>query len=915
MKKTNTFRVSERWVITVLVLSAVYCTLVHPGSETAAALCVALLVGWTQASDVPAGGTGSPAHRLSSINDLIEQSPDTSVAIEELCRVSCESVGASRVTLWSVERETGTVRLRASYPGGADFSETAAIAPCDSASALFRRMAEGGAPCAYTRPEIGQLFESLLATDTRSVVVLPVPCSTKSVKPVALFEFRQSDATIPDDATYTFLPLGLAFTAARDASSKELIKQELGKLNAISRIMSDVGPQARLSDVREDVMNAAGTILGTPLVELMTIDPFTGEIDCGRTPEVTDTMHDAFMVLGESILTDRTSETTFVLELSPTALHGNDTCRLMSEAGIRGVIGHPIRSNVGVTGALVAYYTTQQGARENEHLMETIATQAAATLSCALAIEQSSSLLDDLAGEYQELSVQASVDGLTGLVNHRTFHQKLGEFCRPRSIKPRAAFCLVMADVDHFKVYNDTHGHQMGDMVLRNVARLLSSGLRQTDFAARYGGEEFALVIKGVDKSVALSIADRIRRSVSDKCESLSNVTISMGLAEFPTDGASPREIIERADKALYRAKAEGRNRVVAWGSATSQEADDDASVGEPGEVSRSILVVEDLRQSQSELVKALKEHPEYTVEQVADIGDVVNLLSTRSFDVTLVATEALPDGEVEGLEDVSQIHPRMLTILVTSDLALQRNREAMRCGAYDIVVRPFTPAQLLLAIERNMERRRLERRRLTARSKNVLMQAIDALVAAVDSRDHFTVGHSDRVTELALGIADDLNLPQEDFSALEWVAKLYNIGRLALPDSALNKGTALNDEEWAAMRQHPILGSRIVGAIDELAYVSTIIRHHHERLDGTGYPDGLRGAAIPYLSKVIAVADAYAAMTSDRSFRGRMTPDEAMRELTNCAGKHYEPDVVEALRAHLAGTKVLSLGVDAEAA
>ena len=171
------------------------------------------------------------------------------------------------------------------------------------------------------------------------------------------------------------------------------------------------------------------------------------------------------------------------------------------------------------------------------------------------------------------------------------------------------------------------------------------------------------------------------------------------------------------------------------------------------------------------------------------------------------------------------------------------------------------------------------------------------------------------KFTELSLGIADRLNLAREDFAALEWAAKLHDIGRLALPDSALNKVTVLNDEEWVAMRQHPVLGSRIVGAIDELAYVSTVIRHHHERLDGTGYPDGLHGEAIPYLSRVIAVADAYSAMTSDRSFRERMTPDEAMRELTNCAGSHYEPDVVEALRAYLTGIRVLNSVLDAEAA
>ena len=129
------------------------------------------------------------------------------------------------------------------------------------------------------------------------------------------------------------------------------------------------------------------------------------------------------------------------------------------------------------------------------------------------------------------------------------------------------------------------------------------------------------------------------------------------------------------------------------------------------------------------------------------------------------------------------------------------------------------------------------------------------------------------------------------------------------------NKESALTEEEWAAMREHPVLGSRILGAIDELAYVGTIVRHHHERLDGSGYPDGMRGAAIPYLSKVIAVADTYAAMTSNRSFRGQMSPEQAMTELRNCAGKQYAANIVEALYAHLVSSGVFNAQAEDQAA
>ena len=101
-------------------------------------------------------------------------------------------------------------------------------------------------------------------------------------------------------------------------------------------------------------------------------------------------------------------------------------------------------------------------------------------------------------------------------------------------------------------------------------------------------------------------------------------------------------------------------------------------------------------------------------------------------------------------------------------------------------------------------------------------------------------------------------------------------------------------------MREHPALGSKIVGAIDDLAYVSTVIRHHHERLDGSGYPDGLTGPAIPHLAQIIAVADAYEAMTSHRAHRGRLTPSEAIEELQLHAGKFYNADIVAVLERHL---------------
>ncbi len=150
------------------------------------------------------------------------------------------------------------------------------------------------------------------------------------------------------------------------------------------------------------------------------------------------------------------------------------------------------------------------------------------------------------------------------------------------------------------------------------------------------------------------------------------------------------------------------------------------------------------------------------------------------------------------------------------------------------------------------------------------------------------------------MALCDELKLSNEERYALELAAKLHDIGKLALPDSALNKQSPLTEEEWQAMRQHPAQGAKIVGAISELAYVSTIIRHHHERLDGTGYPDGLVGPAIPYMSRIIAVADAYEAMTAERAHRKSLTAAEAVRELRRHSGTYYEPEVIDVLERQL---------------
>ena len=162
--------------------------------------------------------------------------------------------------------------------------------------------------------------------------------------------------------------------------------------------------------------------------------------------------------------------------------------------------------------------------------------------------------------ELQRLSV---TDGLTGLTNHRSMMQRLKEETL-RAERNKRPFSIIMADVDHFKAFNDTFGHPAGDEVLKRVAALLRESTRTIDCVARYGGEEFAIVLPETEGAGALEVAERMRKRVEAEPFAKRAITLSIGIAEFPRDGRSLESLVAAADRALYRAKGGGRNRICA---------------------------------------------------------------------------------------------------------------------------------------------------------------------------------------------------------------------------------------------------------------------------------------------------------------------------------------------------------------
>ncbi len=378
---------------------------------------------------------------------------------------------------------------------------------------------------------------------------------------------------------------------------------------------------------------------------------------------------------------------------------------------------------------------------------------------------------------YQEARLTSLTDTLTLVGSRKLLEDKLqAEFARSQRYK--RTFSIAIIDLDNFKTINDILGHGSGDEALKKLAECMKSLKRTTDILTRYGGDEFVILMPETKAIDAVILLERVREKVQ-QIEVTDNLpmTISCGIAESISDNNdSSREVMRRADLALYEAKSAGRNCVKVWDKSMSKD---------------------------------------------------------------------LSNNDIEN-EKIKKLQRRIIG--------------------------------------------------LSEQAERVFIQSIWGLVQALEAKDSYTKTHSQNVMFYAVGIAKAMNISPDQIDIICRAAMIHDIGKIGIPDTILTKPDKLTPRERHIIEQHPIIAVRILEKMTFLEQEIAIIRHHHEKWNGQGYPDGLSNSEIPIGAHIIAVADTFDALTSNRSYHRARSLEEAINILVDSSGYDYAPKVVKGM-------------------
>ena len=500
-------------------------------------------------------------------------------------------------------------------------------------------------------------------------------------------------------------------------------------------------------------------------------------------------------------------------------------------------------------------------------------------------------------------------DVLTGIYNRRYYEDQLRKQILPAGI--------AMIDLDDFKLYNDTCGHNAGDLALTTVAGVIRGMIRRTtDILIRYGGDEFLLVMPGVKEEDFAQKLRQIQNEVHSKeVPGFSRLQLSVSIGGVLSEEHKIENAVEMADKLMYRAKNH-KNTVVT--AVNSQMAGPNGVFQEDSEkIRQQILIVDDSELNREILSEML--HTDFRILEAADGAQALEMLQQQGTGISLVLLDIIMPV-LDGFGVLSYMAREHIiedipVIMISSDDSEKNIRRAYELGVSDYISRPFDAKIVYQRVFNTIKLYAKQRRLITLvtdqiyekeKSSRMMVSILSQIVEFRNGESGLHVRHINILTEMLL----DRLMQKTGRYHLNWneqylitlASSLHDIGKIGIDEKILNKPGRLTAEEFEEMKKHTVIGEEILCSLElyqnELLVkvAREICRWHHERYDGRGYPDGLKGEKIPISAQVVSLADVYDALVSDRVYKKAYSHEKAIQMILNGECGVFNPLLLECL-------------------
>ena len=496
-------------------------------------------------------------------------------------------------------------------------------------------------------------------------------------------------------------------------------------------------------------------------------------------------------------------------------------------------------------------------------------------------------------------------DALTGTYNRRYYEEVVRNNLGPAGI--------ALMDIDDFKICNDTYGHHAGDLALETVAKAIRSCIRETDLLIRYGGDEFLLVLPGIPADYFKVKLEQIRTAVQQTVvPGYPHFRLSLSIGGAMQTLADPMEnVVRRADLIMYQAK--NHKDAVAVDTQDSRLAAQKDVLGEKP----VILLVDDSMMNRMMLAGILGE--DYRILEAENGKQCLELLRANAGQISLVLLDInmpVMDGfEVLRTMNTNHTIEDVPVIMISSDDSEEAIRKAYELGASDYVNRPFDAKIVYRRVSNTIKLYAKQRRLVQMVSEQIRAREnnTDTLVGVLSHIVEFRNGESglhvqhirvltEKILDHLLEKTSDYKISAEEQDNIPLASALHDIGKITIDENILNKPGRLTKEEFEVIKTHCMQGANMLRRLENfedeplLQTAYDIARWHHERWDGRGYPDGLKGNDIPISAQIVSLADVYDALTSERCYKEAFSHETAMRMILNGECGAFNPLLLECL-------------------